>query len=173
MVVLTVLCPHHQVPVMERILFAETTTFGVRRHSVARVKMRRRHETVTTPYGDVQMKVGERSGVGPRGRVAAEPEADLLDRAVQDGHAEDADEDDQHPAEERNDRHPVAPRCSQFRGQRFPRSPQEFDHRDIYHHPGRNPEREAEQSPVRAAREKSPSADVEELVRLVLRDSVG
>lgn len=68
-VVLTVLCPHHQVPVMERILFAETTTFGVRRHSVARVKMRRRHETVTTPYGDVQMKVGERSGV-----VTASPE---------------------------------------------------------------------------------------------------
>ncbi len=62
-VVLTVLCQHHQVPAMERILFAETTTFGIRRHSVTRTKMQRRHEAVTTPFGQVRMKVGTRGGV--------------------------------------------------------------------------------------------------------------
>jgi uncharacterized protein (DUF111 family) len=54
---------------MERILFAETTTFGVRRHTVERVKLRRRHEIVRTPYGDIRMKVGEREKV-----VTANPE---------------------------------------------------------------------------------------------------
>lgn len=68
-VVLTVLCRLEQVPAMERVLFAETPTFGVRRHTVARAKMQRRHETVTTPYGDVRIKVGEREGV-----VTASPE---------------------------------------------------------------------------------------------------
>lgn len=66
---LTVLCRHEQTPMMERIIFAETTTFGVRRHSVTRAKLRRRHESVDTPFGSVRMKVGERSGI-----VTASPE---------------------------------------------------------------------------------------------------
>lgn len=68
-VVLTVLCEPGRVEAMQRLLFAETTTFGVRRHNVARVKMRRRHVTVNTPFGDIRMKVGEREGV-----VTASPE---------------------------------------------------------------------------------------------------
>ena len=68
-VVLTVLCEHHQSAAMERILFAETTTFGVRRHAATRAKMRRRHETVGTAFGKVRMKIGERAGV-----VTASPE---------------------------------------------------------------------------------------------------
>jgi uncharacterized protein (TIGR00299 family) protein len=62
-VVLTVLCRPEQVPAMERLLFTETPTFGIRRHTVTRAKMRRRHETVTTPYGDVRIKVGEHEGI--------------------------------------------------------------------------------------------------------------
>ena len=58
-IVLTVLCTFEQVRAMERILFAETTTFGVRRRRVERVKMRRRHETVSTSFGEVRMKIGE------------------------------------------------------------------------------------------------------------------
>ena len=56
---------------MEQVLFAETTTFGVRRHDVERRKLPRRHETVTTPFGKVRMKVGERDGV-----MTASPEYD-------------------------------------------------------------------------------------------------
>ncbi len=62
-VVLTVLCEPGRVEAMQRLLFAETTTFGVRRHNAARVKMRRRHVTVNTPFGDIRVKVGERNGV--------------------------------------------------------------------------------------------------------------
>lgn len=68
-VVLTVLCEPDGVKAMERILFAETPTLGVRRHDVSRVKMRRRHEAVNTPYGEIRMKVGEHDGM-----VTASPE---------------------------------------------------------------------------------------------------
>ena len=49
--------------VMEQILFAETTTFGVRRHNAIRAKLARRHETVSTPLGEVRIKIGERDGI--------------------------------------------------------------------------------------------------------------
>jgi uncharacterized protein (TIGR00299 family) protein len=62
-VVLTVLCGPGRVAVMERILFAETTTFGIRRYQVDRTKMVRRHETVATPFGDIRMKIGLRNGI--------------------------------------------------------------------------------------------------------------
>ncbi|UCC30387.1 MAG: nickel pincer cofactor biosynthesis protein LarC [Phycisphaerales bacterium] len=68
-VVLTVLCEPGRAEAMQRLLFAETTTFGVRRHNAARVKMSRRHVTVNTPFGDIRVKVGERNGV-----VTASPE---------------------------------------------------------------------------------------------------
>jgi uncharacterized protein (TIGR00299 family) protein len=61
--VLSVLCEPARVGAIERILFAETPTFGIRRHQVSRVKMRRRHEAVSTPFGAIRMKVGERGGV--------------------------------------------------------------------------------------------------------------
>lgn len=62
-VLLTVLCEPHLADALEGVLFSETTTFGIRRNSVQRVKMSRRHETVETPFGEIRMKVGERSGV--------------------------------------------------------------------------------------------------------------
>jgi len=68
-VVLTVLCHVAKASVMERVLFAETTTFGVRRRTVERTKLRRRFETVTTRFGDIRMKIGEREDV-----VTASPE---------------------------------------------------------------------------------------------------
>lgn len=58
-VMLTVLCEPHRADALERVLFAETTTFGVRRHLTGRTRMRRRHETVTTRFGDIRVKVGE------------------------------------------------------------------------------------------------------------------
>jgi uncharacterized protein (TIGR00299 family) protein len=62
-VLLSVLCEPHQVAAMEHVIFAETTTFGIRRQTLLRSKLARRHETVSTSYGDVRMKVGEKNGV--------------------------------------------------------------------------------------------------------------
>jgi hypothetical protein len=46
----------------ERIIFKETTTFGIRRRVVARSKLERRFETVETAYGPVRIKVGVSGG---------------------------------------------------------------------------------------------------------------
>ncbi len=62
-VLLTVLCDHNRCSALEQVLFAETTTFGIRRHSVGRVKLKRRHEVVATPFGDVRIKVGQRGDI--------------------------------------------------------------------------------------------------------------
>jgi len=68
-VLLTVLCAAADVARLEAILFAETSTFGVRRHTVERTTLDRDHETVSTPYGPVRIKVGRQGGrimqVGP------------------------------------------------------------------------------------------------------------
>lgn len=67
--VLTVLGRPDQVDGLERIVFAETPTFGIRRSRATRSKLSRRHDTVATPYGPVRVKVGERDG-----HVTATPE---------------------------------------------------------------------------------------------------
>ena len=55
---LSAICPPQDVDAVERILLAETTTFGVRRMARARTKLLREHQTVETPYGPIRMKVG-------------------------------------------------------------------------------------------------------------------
>ncbi len=60
--VVTVLCEEADVSKVERILFTETTTFGVRKSPRSRTVLDRRHETVTTPFGDVRVKVGRYAG---------------------------------------------------------------------------------------------------------------
>ncbi len=55
-----------------RVLFAETTTLGVRRHAVERDVLERAHETVETPYGPVRVKVARAAGR----EVGAHPEYD-------------------------------------------------------------------------------------------------
>ncbi len=62
-VMLTVLCEFGKAAAMEGILFAETTTFGIRRRTVERTKLRRRFEMVATRFGEIRMKIGEREGV--------------------------------------------------------------------------------------------------------------
>ncbi|MHC4983910.1 MAG: nickel pincer cofactor biosynthesis protein LarC [Planctomycetota bacterium] len=44
----------------EQIIFAETTTFGIRRRTVRRSKLKRSLETVETAYGPVRIKIGRR-----------------------------------------------------------------------------------------------------------------
>ncbi len=55
---LTVVCRPRDAPTLERLVFAETSTFGVRRHDVRRTKLARRHVTVETRFGPIRVKVG-------------------------------------------------------------------------------------------------------------------
>lgn len=61
-VLLTVLVPPHLRDQVETILFAETTTFGIRSHSCSRRKLTRTFDTVQTAGGPVRIKVGRRAG---------------------------------------------------------------------------------------------------------------
>ena len=62
-VVLTVLCKPGDADALERIVFAETTTFGVRRQTLDRHTMHRRSERVTTPFGEIRVKIGRRGDI--------------------------------------------------------------------------------------------------------------
>jgi uncharacterized protein (TIGR00299 family) protein len=68
-VLLTVLCDPARTADMERIVFAETTTLGIRRRVQERTKLPRRYETVATPLGEIRVKIGQGEGV-----VTATPE---------------------------------------------------------------------------------------------------
>ena len=59
---LKVLCSPEQRQVMEQIMFAETTTLGVRAYFVERTALERRWKTVQTPWGGVRVKEGLMSG---------------------------------------------------------------------------------------------------------------
>ena len=59
---LTVLCGPGDVARLERLVFAETSTFGVRRYEAGRTKLARRHVTVETRYGPIRIKLGELGG---------------------------------------------------------------------------------------------------------------
>jgi uncharacterized protein (TIGR00299 family) protein len=59
---ITVLAPPPARATIEDILFAETTTFGVRVWPVQRSKLSRSFETVRTEVGDIRIKVGRRAG---------------------------------------------------------------------------------------------------------------
>jgi uncharacterized protein (TIGR00299 family) protein len=71
-VTLTVLCPASEVAALERIIFSETTTLGVRRWASQRHKLARRQETVQTPWGPVS---GMRASFGGTSRFSPEFEA--------------------------------------------------------------------------------------------------
>ena len=63
-VVLSVLCPVAKREACERVLFAETATFGVRRRLLDRTTRPRREATVETAYGPVLGKAGPKPGGG-------------------------------------------------------------------------------------------------------------
>ena len=85
-VLLTVICEPATVAELEAILFRETATFGVRRHTAHRTKLHREAVTVETPWGPVKAKRGWREGfavVTPEyddcARVAREHDVPLRD----------------------------------------------------------------------------------------------
>ncbi len=57
-VLLTVLCEPDAVERMAGVIFRETTSFGLRLSEKRRLKLERRFETVPTPYGEIQVKLG-------------------------------------------------------------------------------------------------------------------
>jgi uncharacterized protein (TIGR00299 family) protein len=61
-IVLSVLCRQDQSEAIREQLFRSTTTFGIRSYPVARDILDRRFEIVSTPYGEVRVKVGSRRG---------------------------------------------------------------------------------------------------------------
>ena len=64
-VLLGVLASEERIAVLEEIVFRETRTFGIRRHSVERDKLHRRPTTVVTPWGPVLGKLGWLEGRPP------------------------------------------------------------------------------------------------------------
>ena len=67
---LNALCVPGDVAAAERIIFTETTTFGIRRRTSRRSKLARRCETVETPFGPIRVKIGLLDGRA----VTASPE---------------------------------------------------------------------------------------------------
>jgi uncharacterized protein (DUF111 family) len=61
-ILLTVLCRPHDRDRMLELIFSESTTFGIREHLTRRTVLERSFQKVTTPYGDVNIKVGKRDG---------------------------------------------------------------------------------------------------------------
>lgn len=55
---LTVLCDPGKAPALERLLLRETSTLGIRIHQEQRSCLDRSHHTVSTPYGEIRMKIG-------------------------------------------------------------------------------------------------------------------
>lgn len=67
---LSALCFERDVKAAEDLMFAETTTFGIRRRTCERAKLLRRFELVETPYGPIRIKIGAWCGQD----VSASPE---------------------------------------------------------------------------------------------------
>jgi len=59
---LTVLCRPDDAQRLTRLLFAETTTLGVRSREEKRARLARRHLTISTRWGEVRMKVANLNG---------------------------------------------------------------------------------------------------------------
>jgi uncharacterized protein (TIGR00299 family) protein len=61
-ILLTVLCrPADRTGLLD-LIFSESTTFGIREHLSRRTVLERSFQKVTTPYGDVNVKIGKRNG---------------------------------------------------------------------------------------------------------------
>ncbi len=67
---ISVICEPHLAVVLETVLFRETATFGIRRHSATRSRLHREHVSVNTPWGPIRAKRGWR----PDGLAVITPE---------------------------------------------------------------------------------------------------
>lgn len=95
-ILLTLLCRMEDRERMLDLIFRETTTLGVRERLVTRTILDRRIETVSTPFGDVRVKIGKWKGrevvhtpefedcirLAAEGRVAVREVYDAVKRAI-------------------------------------------------------------------------------------------
>jgi uncharacterized protein (DUF111 family) len=61
-VLLSILCRTAERPVLNELLFSETTTLGVRAYEVERQALQRRIVAVQTQYGPIDVKVAQLNG---------------------------------------------------------------------------------------------------------------
>jgi uncharacterized protein (DUF111 family) len=59
---LTIICNPLERPALEQLVLRETSTLGLRIRQDSRVCLDRHHTKVTTPYGDIRIKIGVRDG---------------------------------------------------------------------------------------------------------------
>ena len=59
---LTVLCSEEKRPVLERLIFRETSTLGIRIRRDERSCLEREHVAVQTAYGEIRVKIGTLGG---------------------------------------------------------------------------------------------------------------
>lgn len=59
---LSVLCKEEMADLLRKIIFEETSTFGIREYKVNRYALQRNFKTVKTPIGDVRVKMGYMDG---------------------------------------------------------------------------------------------------------------
>jgi hypothetical protein len=59
---LTIICNPSERPALEQLVLRETSTLGLRIRQDTRVCLDRHHAKVTTPYGDIRIKIGVREG---------------------------------------------------------------------------------------------------------------
>lgn len=78
---MSVLCQADKAEVALKIMLSETTTLGVRRHTIERVSVPRTIETVDTPYGSIRVKVARWNGI-----ERAVPEYEDCRRAAEQRH---------------------------------------------------------------------------------------
>ncbi len=60
--VLSAVCAPADEHEVERVIFETTTTFGLRKRTCRRSKLKRQHHTVETAYGPIRIKFGTRDG---------------------------------------------------------------------------------------------------------------
>ena len=76
---LSVLCRTEDVDTLAKLLFAETTTLGLRHHPVDRIERLRRVERVETPYGPIEVKIAMGRGLDEQ----AAPEYEACKKAAE------------------------------------------------------------------------------------------
>ena len=60
--ILEVICQTDLEDSLSELILSETSAFGIRRHRMERIILERHHESVTTPYGEIAVKIGTLGG---------------------------------------------------------------------------------------------------------------
>lgn len=60
--ILEVICQTDLEDSLSELILSETTAFGIRRHRMERIILERHNESVTTPYGEIAVKIGTLAG---------------------------------------------------------------------------------------------------------------